>query len=258
MSGQDYVDFAEYYDLDHAITFDINFYLDYAWQAGSPILELACGTGRVLIPIARAGYEIQGLDISANMLDVCRRAVKEQGLGDRVLLTEADMASFYVPCKEFALAFLALRSFMHLLTRERQNACLHNLHEHLQPGGTLLIDVIALDGERLAEAPRETFAVAREFELPDGGRVLRKQRLAAHDRGRQVRRFEFLFEEYDAGGLLVNSRLVPVQTRYTFFDEMVDLLETAGFEVREVFRDYNKNPYDGTGEMIIVARRPAN
>lgn len=255
MSEQDYVDFAEYYDFDHAITFDINFYLDCARRAGSPILELACGTGRVLIPIAQAGFEIYGIDISANMLDVCRRAVREQGLEERVFLTEADMAGFNLLRKEFALAFLALRSFMHLLTRERQQSCLNSLREHLRPCGTLVIDVIAPDNEHLAVKPSESFTVVREFELPDGNRVLRKQRLAAHDRSRQVRRFDFLFEEYDPDGSLVNYRLVPLQTRYIFFDEMIELLEREGFDVTAVFRDYDKNPYDGTGEMIVVAER---
>jgi ubiquinone/menaquinone biosynthesis C-methylase UbiE len=72
-----YIDYAEYYDYDNAaLPFaDIPFYLHYARQCGSPLLELACGTGRVLIPLAQAGFELYGIDISANMLAVCRRSV---------------------------------------------------------------------------------------------------------------------------------------------------------------------------------------
>ncbi|MFN2278891.1 MAG: class I SAM-dependent DNA methyltransferase [Candidatus Promineifilaceae bacterium] len=255
MSEQDYVDFAEYYDLDHALTFDLDFYLDYARQTGSPILDLACGTGRVLIPLAEAGYELHGVDISANMLAVCRGAVQAQSLAHRVILTEADMAAFDLPRKEFAMALVALRSFMHLLTCERQQSCLRSLHEHLRPGGMLVINIIAPDPRRLALEPGESFAVAREFDLPNGNHVLRKQRLAEHDRRSQVRRFEFLFEEFDADGRLVTSRIVPLQTRYIFYDEMIDLLESTGFQIIDVFRDYDKNAYDGTGEMIVVAQR---
>lgn len=61
---------------------DVAFYLDYARQCGSPILELACGTGRILIPLAEAGFEMYGLDLSENMLTVCRRKVEEKGLAD--------------------------------------------------------------------------------------------------------------------------------------------------------------------------------
>ena len=63
----EYVDYAEYYDFDHDTKFDLEFYLEYARQCGGPILELACGTGRLAIPIAEAGFEIFGLDLSANM-----------------------------------------------------------------------------------------------------------------------------------------------------------------------------------------------
>jgi len=64
---KEYVDYAEYYDQLHDITYDISFYLEYAKQTGEPVLELACGTGRVVIPIAEAGIRIHGLDLSENM-----------------------------------------------------------------------------------------------------------------------------------------------------------------------------------------------
>src|SRR6187401_1868218 len=83
-SVSEYVDFAEYYDCDHAVTEDVPFYLQLARQCGSPVLELACGTGRVLIPLARAGFELHGIDISANMLAVGRGAVRRFSLDDRV------------------------------------------------------------------------------------------------------------------------------------------------------------------------------
>jgi SAM-dependent methyltransferase len=181
--------------------------------------------------------------------------VQAQNLAHRVILTEADMAAFDLPRKEFAMALVALRSFMHLLTCKRQHSCLRSLHEHLRPGGMLVINIIAPDPRRLALEPGESFAVAREFDLPNGNHVLRKQRLAEHDRRSQVRRFEFLFEEFDADGRLVTSRIVPLQTRYIFYDEMIDLLESTGFQIIDVFRDYDKNAYDGTGEMIVVAQR---
>src|SRR5262245_60785265 len=116
----EYVDFAEYYDFDHAISVDIPFYLDIASQCQPPFLELACGTGRLLIPIAQSGYEVYGLDISANMLAVCRQAVQHHHLEQQVHLHLADMASFDFPHKDFGLVLIALRSFMHLLTQTDQ------------------------------------------------------------------------------------------------------------------------------------------
>lgn len=251
-----YIDFAEYYDYDHAITVDVAYYLDYANQCQSPILELACGTGRLIIPLAKAGFDVHGVDISANMLEVCRHAVNQQSLEKQVQLSLADMASFDLPRKDFGLVLVALRSFMHLLTQADQLSCLRRVYAHLRTEGYFLLNVIAPDLEKLAQKPSAVFVVRREFDLSNGHRVVRKERLAEHDKINQVRHFEFRFEEFDTAGKLVRERLVPLYTRYIFRNELLLLLETVGFQVLDVFRDYNKNPYDCTGEMIVVTRRP--
>ena len=250
----DYADFSEYYDYDHNFTQDIPFYLKYAEACQSPILELACGTGRVLIPLARVGFEVYGIDLSENMLAVCRRAVHQPGLEGRVHLHQADMTKFNLARKDFRLILIALRSFMHLLTRADQLACLEQVKKHLEPGGQFILSLIAPDPVKLSRTPGPEFTIRREFDLPNGHHVVRKERLAEHDLQTQVRRFEFLFEEFDSQGKVVRERLVPLFTRYTFHDELQNLLDEAGFQVVEEFRDYDGNPYDGTGEMIIIAK----
>lgn len=250
-----YMDFAEYYDFDHDMTFDIGFYLEYAGDYGSPILELGCGTGRVVIPLVEAGFEVYGVDISENMLEICREAVLEYGREGHVHLIRADMAVFDLPRKDFGVVFIALRSFMHLLTKGEQLACLEQVYQHLRPDGCLIIDVIAPDLKKLGQNPDGEFVVRREFDLPNGHHVVRYNRLVEHDASRQVRQFEFKFEEFEEVGAMVGTKVVSVFTRYTLRDEMVSMVEGVGFEVVDIFRDFDGNPYDGTGEMIVVARR---
>ena len=137
----EYIDYAEYYDYDTASMVDAPFYLDYARQCGSPILELACGTGRLLITLAEAGFDVYGIDSSENMLSVCRRKIDEKNLAPRVHPTLADMADFELERRDFALAFAAFRSFMHLYTHEDQRACLQRTFQHLRDGGYLIIDL---------------------------------------------------------------------------------------------------------------------
>lgn len=251
-----YTDFSEYYDFDHDMTFDIGFYLEYAADFGSPILELGCGTGRVLVPLVKAGFEVYGVDISENMLEICQESVLEYSQEGHVHLIRADMAAFDLPRKDFGVVFIALRSFMHLLTKREQLACLEQVHQHLRPNGCLIIDVIAPDLKKLGQERNGEFVVRREFDLPNGNHVVRSNRLVEHDASRQVRQFEFKFEESDMEGALVGTKIVPVFTRYIFWDEMVSMMEGVGFEVVDIFRDFDRNPYDGTGEMIMVARRP--
>ena len=251
-----YVDYAEYYDIDHAITVDIPFYIDYANATGGPILELACGTGRVLIPIAEAGFTVHGIDISENMLQVARRKISEKDLWDRVNLTCGDMAEFDLPLKNFSMAFVAVRSFMHLFTQESQLGCLSCVHRHLKPGGILVMDLYAPRYSKLAQPPEEDFTVRKEYILPNGNRVIHKRRWMGTDPINQINTEEILFEEYGPDGVLVRTRMVPLDTRYTFRYELELLLEKTGFKVQSIYRDYDKNPYDGTGEIIVVAQKP--
>jgi len=254
-----YVDYAEYYDYDNVggpMTEDIPFYLGYAEETGGPILELACGTGRVMIPIAEASFTVHGLDFSENMLQVERRKISEKGLWDRVTLTLGDMADFDLPVKGFTMAFVAVRSFMHLFTQGIQLGCLRCVHRHLRPGGLLLMDLYSPRLSKLAQPPEKEFSVRREFTLPNGNRVIHKRRFLGTDLLNQINSEEILFEEYAPDGGLVRTRIVPLDTRYTFRYELELLLEKAGFEVQSIFRDYDKNPYDGTGEIIIVAQKP--
>ncbi|MCP4164964.1 MAG: class I SAM-dependent methyltransferase [Chloroflexi bacterium] len=251
-----YVDYAKYYDYDHAIDTDLAFYINYARQYGSPVLELACGTGRLLVPVAKAGFEIYGIDLSENMLSLCRRKVEKRDIGNHVHLFCADMATFDLPRKDFALAYIPVRSFMHLFTQEDQLACLRRTYDHLRPGGVFIVDVYAPSYSHLAKEQEEGFHLRREVAMPNGHRLIRRDRFLRNDPVLQIQHYEICFEEYDEAGNLINKRTLPLDTRYTFCYEMQLLLESVGFEIVDIFRDYDKNPFDGTEEIIAVARRP--
>ena len=117
---------AELYDAVYADCDDIAF-----WQAvtpavsDGPLLELGCGTGRVLLPLARAGHEVTGIDLAPHMLGRCRAKLKgESGeVRDRVTLREADMAAFDLG-RRFAQVYCAFGTFHHLRTVEQQLSCL--------------------------------------------------------------------------------------------------------------------------------------
>jgi SAM-dependent methyltransferase len=254
----EYVDYAEYYDFDPDPKNDLDFYLEYAKLTSlsrSPIIELACGTGRLAIPIAEAGFEIYGLDLSANMLAICRTKVENKNLTDNVHLSLATIAEFDLPRVNFSLAFIAVRSFMHLFTQQDQISCLQSVYQHLRVGGLFIIDIYAPDYEKLAEKPNQSFAYRKEFDLPEGHHVVRYDRFIKNDLQNQIQHFEIRFEEFDQTGTLMRERTLPMDTRYTFRYELELLLEKTGFEVLEVYRDYDKNPFDGSGEIITVAQR---
>jgi hypothetical protein len=166
------------------------------------------------------------------------------------------MARFEPPRAGFGLAYIPFRSFMHLNTQAEQLACLERVYACLRPGGTFIVDVYAPSYRALAQEPDGSFALRRETPLPNGHTLKRWDRFLRNDPRLQVQHYELRFQQLDAGGALVRERTLPMSQRYTFRYEMQLLLERAGFEVVNVYRDYERTPYDGTGEILAVARRP--
>src|SRR5438477_11680224 len=115
----DYASIAELYDYvtPYRDRQDVQFYVEAAKQAGGPVLELGCGTGRVLIPTARAGVEITGLDASRHMLGACRERLEREPaeVRSRVQLVEGDIREFRFP-RSFRLVTIPFRPFQHLTT----------------------------------------------------------------------------------------------------------------------------------------------
>jgi SAM-dependent methyltransferase len=223
------------------------------------VLEIGCGTGRVLVPTARAGVTIVGLDVSPHMLAVCRQRLEEEDatVRSRVELVEMDMRTFDLG-RRFALVTLPFRPFQHLVTVEDQLSCLMNIRRHLVDGGRIVLDLFnpSLDaltgrqeGEELGDEP--------EFSTPDGRHVVRRYKIVAHDRFNQVSEVELIYYVTHPDGR--RERLVHAfPMRYLFRFEAEHLLARCGFEVEHLYADFEKNPY-GThypGDLIFVARRP--
>ena len=255
----DYAFVAELYD--HVGPYrsrpDVAFFLNEAVNAGSPVVELGCGTGRVLIPIARAGVEIVGVDSSPNMLSVCRERLgrEPEAVQSRVRLVQADMRHFDTD-RRFTLATIPFRPFQHLLTVEDQLACLAAIRRHLVDGGRLILDLFnpALDALVNGLVGQEHGEEA-EFSMPDGRRVVRRQKTVATNRFTQVNDFELIYYVTYPDGR--QERLVHAfSLRYLFRFEAEHLLARSGFEVEQVYADYEKSPYGSTypGELIFVAR----
>jgi SAM-dependent methyltransferase len=261
--GYDAYDFvSEFYD--HVVPYrerpDIDFYVEMALNSGGPILELGCGTGRVLIPTAKAGVNIFGLDLSSSMLETCQAKIREEPkqVQERITLEHGDLQSFNLD-RSFPLITIPFRPFQHLLTVEAQLDCLHCVFSHLMPGGLFILDVFnpslqhLVDPEGLQERSPEP-----EFSLPDGRIVTRKHRIVSRDYFNQINDIELIYEVHYPDGK--QERLVhSFQMRYLFRFEVEHLLARVGFEVEAIYADFDRSSYGSIypGELIILARKPA-
>jgi SAM-dependent methyltransferase len=259
--GKDsYQEVAEYYDYvtTHGQRNDVGFFVEMAQGAGGAVLEIGCGTGRVLIPTARTGVDITGFDLSTAMLTVCRQqlAQEPEAVQARVQLVQGDMRHFDLG-RTFALVMLPFRPFQHLLTVADQLACLDCIQRHLQPGGRLVLDlfnpslhILANDAKIGVESVREP-----EFILPDGRRVLWLDKVVARDLFKQVQDVEIIYDVTYPDGRR-ERRVQAFTMRYLFRYEVEHLLARAGFVVEHLYADYNRTPYGTTypGELIFVAK----
>lgn len=252
---------AEYYDCLPSATSrrDVDFYLHVAASAGDPILELGCGTGRVLISLAEAGHRICGLDLSEPMLAQCRRKLEKLAAEerDRVRLVQGSMTGFDLK-ETFRLIIIPFRPFQHLLQVEDQLACLRAAHRHLVPGGQIIFDLFQTDPRRMhdPEFLKERSAFP-EVVLPDGRRIRLAERTVAYHRAEQMNDVELIYYVTHADGR--TERLVHAFTiRYFFRYEVEHLLARCGFRVAALYGDYERSPLrDDSPDMLFVAEKIA-
>ena len=250
---------AQTYDsvVPYATRPDVEFFVQAARDSGGPVLELGCGTGRVLLPTARAGIEITGLDGSEEMLKVCRSRVDRESeeVRSRIRIVHGRMQDFDLSTR-FSLITMPFRPFQHLLTVEDQISCLRRVHAHLRDGGTLILDIFNPSLSHLVSETGEEFGEEAGFTMPDSTKVVRRHRTASRDLANQILHEESIFDLTHPDGSM--ERIIePFQLRYIHRFEAEHLLVRCGLELMNVYADYNKSPY-GTkypGELIMAAQR---
>ena len=251
---------ADLYDhvTPYRVRPDISFYVEAAKEAGGPVLEVGCGTGRVLIPTARAGIDAVGLDLSPGMLAICSKRLgsESKAVQSRVQLVQDDMREFNLS-QTFRLTTVPFRPFQHLTTVADQLSCLESIWRHLADEGVLILDLFNPSLDALVNRPvGEEFDEEPAFSMPDGRRVIRRHKTVAHDRFNQVGQFELIYYVTHPDGR--EERLThSFALRYLFRFEAEHLLARAGFEVEHVYAGFDKSAYGSKypGELIFVARK---
>jgi SAM-dependent methyltransferase len=253
---------ARYYDLENAdFTEDLDFWLELAEEHGDPVLELGCGTGRVLLHLARRGHAVTGIDNSPEMLArletkwAAARNMRGGVQPNAPTVIRADMKDFTTE-QRFRLALMPFNTFMHLLTLEDQIAALSCICKHLQPGAALALDMPNPGAAYAAPAGEQGLTLERTFMDGESGSAVQQFSSVAVDRAAQLAHITWLYDAVAPDGT-VQRAIVPLTLRYTFPGEMRLLLEKCGFTLAHLYGDYQRAPFaDGSPRMIVVATAP--
>jgi SAM-dependent methyltransferase len=242
---------------------EIDFYLEMAETARSvngDVLEIACGTGRVAIRLARAGTKVVGIDLSPEMLAVAKQ---NSGHLTNVRWIEGDMRSFRLT-ERFHLALIPGHAFQHLNTPDDQAACLSCIKGHLHSGGILVVHLDHMNTENmrwlggLCGDQRGAFAPAEQFRHPDTGHEVLPSRAWVYEPATQTAVVRTAWDVVSPEGkILRRIEREPIPLHCVFRFEMEHLLVRVGFVIEGLYGDFFRHELrDDSPSMIWIAKRP--
>lgn len=240
---------GKFYDL-FADNSDIPFFLECAKRFGSPILDLAAGTGRVSFALAEKGYEVVSLERSSSMLEVARNRLKsaDETIAGKLTITEGNMIQFNLD-RKFSLIIIP-NSFGHALSTDDQLSVLRCVHNHLADFGTFILDLYPGSHQHEHAHFKEN-----PVSLPDGTTVEREGEIHS-DPIRQLMDFKLRYIIRDLTGKIIDEIRVDSPAALLYTREVDLLLRLTGFHVEEEFGDFDRNPYghDSTRRILILKK----
>jgi SAM-dependent methyltransferase len=231
------------------VPYGLDFYVAVAREANGPVLDVACGTGRILLPCLQDGVDIEGLDLFEPMLRTLRAKAATLGLSPR--LHQADMSDFSLP-RRFSLVMIPFNAFIHNMTQETQIRCLQLCREHLLPGGELVFDTF-FPSQQIVGTPPNTRVLEGEIPHPDTGQPMRMYDTRSFDRVEQTQHSLNEVELVAADGSVQTIHRSECSSRYIYKQEMALLLRVAGFQQWEIHGDFDGRPLTCENDAMIVS-----
>jgi SAM-dependent methyltransferase len=244
---------SKYYDIWYEdFVEDVAFYQKMAERVGGPLLECMCGTGRVLIPLAKQGYEIAGFDNSYAMLDQLTAKMEnlDEKFQEKIHIGHADIRNFRCT-KKYRMIIVPFNSFLHLLGTEEQEAALRNVVEHLRVDGRF---VISLFNPRL-DRP-ESLMRHRGTKVTKHGEVISKFEAQTFDHTKQRTTVHY-FLDISRQDRELRRVTTTFTLRYMFEREVTELLTRCGLEVVETYGDYQFGPLRKNSDLMVFVARKA-
>jgi SAM-dependent methyltransferase len=261
----DYSLYASFYDAEYAdYTPEVPFFIKLAKRLKGHSLELGCGTGRVLLELAKAGCPVDGIEKSEPMLDLLAAKLTElpEATQEIVELYSGDMCCFKTE-KKYSLIYMPFREFMHLESVSEQLDCLRCMRSHLAPNGRVVINLYDVDLTLIAGQTSEDVPLKRQksgdFVDPETGHKVLLSSASVFRWAEQTLVEERFYDRIDTDGEIVQRKFVELRQRWFTRFELHHLFHRCGFRVESWLGGYNgQKKIEPGGESIWILRPASN
>lgn len=247
-----YDSIAHYYDLTHAdLTDDLNTLHQLAQAATGPILECGCGTGRILLPLARAGFNLTGLDNSPAMLAIAQDKLSREApqVQAKVTLLQGDMTQTKVDGR-FALIIIPYNTLLHLAPTQVKQTFL-NLRHHLQPNGRLYLDLI--NPFTIAQTPNDRMlTLEQSFTDPANGHSVLQFASSWLDDAQQTLHITWIYDDTPPEGGAIHRTISQFSYHYLYPHELEMRLQQSGLQLETMWGDYDRSPFQEESDRLIL------
>ena len=249
-----YDQIARFYDLTHAsLTADLPLILQLAAETDGPVLELGCGSGRLLLPLARAGHTVTGLDVSTAMLDRGRARLAQEptAVQDRITLYQANMTDFVLPdAPSFGLALVPYNTLFHLDPTQLL-ATLRRVKGVLGVNGRLFIDLA--NPVDMANTPEDALlSLENVLTDPETGELIVHLASNRLDTANQTLHITWIYDVSTPNGGPVHRTVANGSYHYRYPHQLELLLQEAGYKLLHLWGDYDQSPYEEASNRLLV------
>jgi len=235
---------------------DIEFYVSSALEAKGNVLELGCGTGRILIPTAQAGVKITGLDLSADMLGIAQEKTNSlpSEIQLNISLIEGSMIDFNLK-EQYNLITIPFRAFLHVIQVEDQKRTLSNIRNHLKENGKLIFNIFDPNLKIISDHMNNLGMALKgrcTFNDPQSGNRIIGWDSRSYNLADQTIDEMRVYDELDTTGKVINRTYIPLSLRFCYRFEIMHLIERCGLKIEALYGDFNKGRFKSGGEQVWV------
>ncbi|WP_242218716.1 bifunctional 2-polyprenyl-6-hydroxyphenol methylase/3-demethylubiquinol 3-O-methyltransferase UbiG [Bacillus cereus group sp. BfR-BA-01380] len=255
-TGNLYENTARFYDFeerrDHR---EVSFYLERASKLSGDILEIACGTGRITLPLAQAGFSVWGIDLSEYMLHLLKEKLHAMSseIQKKVHLQQANMTNFTMN-RSYDFILIPGISYQALLHKEDQIECLKMVYKHLKADGEFIFNVFR-PFKKLDETWIQPEMLQWEkIDLQTGSTIQKFHIARAIDVENQIIYPEYIFRITHENGTKEELK-EQLSLKYYYYEQITDMIQAAGFTIAEQYGNYDGCSIEEGSEMIFVCRK---